>query len=376
MGGICTKCEGDIMISCSNPLLQYLARKSEIDSALARVLGRGRYILDDEVKTFEAEFASYVGVEYGIGVGSGTDALFLALVGCGIKHGDEVITVSHTAVATVAAIEQAGATPVIVDIEPEFYTIDPKKITNVITSRTKAIIPVHIYGQPVDLSLILEIAGNYGLKVIEDCAQAHGATHKGGRVGSYGDMACFSFYPTKNLGALGDGGMVVTSQSELAEKITQLREYGWKERYISHFSGFNSRLDEIQAAILRVKLRYIDQDNIVRERIATKYQTELSNCDIILPKCRKGDRNVYHQYVIRLPKRDALKHHLENNGIAALIHYPVPVHLQPAYLGRLAGSGNLRETENVSREILSLPIYPELSNNDLQTVIDAIKSFE
>ncbi len=363
------------MILCANPRLQYLAHKSEIDRAVMRVLNRGWYILGEEVRAFEAEFAEYIGVKYGIGVGSGTEALHLALVACGIEPGDEVITVSHTAVATVAAIEQAGAIPVMVDIESGFYTIDPRKIATVLTSKTKAIIPVHLYGQPVDLNPILEIARKYGLRVIEDCAQAHGATYKGKRVGSYGDLACFSFYPTKNLGALGDGGMVVTDQPDLAHRVGLLREYGWAERYISHFPGSNSRLDEVQAAILRVKLRYLDQDNIARAHIASMYQVGLSGCGMTLPTVRQEASHVYHLYVVRTPRRDALRQHLKGKGIAALIHYPVPVHLQPAYRGRLAGSDNLLETERAAREVLSLPIYPELDKTDVQTVLEVVRTF-
>ena len=363
------------MILCADPRRQYLAHKSEIDSAITGVLNSGRYILGEEVKAFEAEFAAYIGVECGIGVGSGTDALHLALAACEIGTGDEVITVSHTAVATVAAVELAGAKPVLVDIEPDFYTIDPRKIETAVTSKTKAIIPVHLYGQPVDLEPILEISRKYGLRVIEDCAQAPGAVYKGKRVGSYGDLACFSFYPTKNLGALGDGGMVVTDQPELARRLRLLREYGWADRYVSRIPGWNSRLDEVQAAILRVKLRYLDQDNTARDRIASMYRDGLNGCGITLPACRQAASHVYHLYVIRTPRRDALKQHLKDNGIAPLIHYPVPVHLQPAYQERLTGRNKLSETERAAREVLSLPIYPELSEADLGAVIEAVRTF-
>lgn len=381
------------MIFCANPRCQYLAHKNEIDRAVNRVFGQGQYIMGKEVKAFESEFSAYIGVEHGIGVASGTDALHLALVAGGIEPGDEVITVSHTAVATIAAIEQAGAIPVMVDIEPDFYTINPDMIAAQITPRTKAVIPVHLYGQPVDLKPVLEIAGNYGLRVIEDCAQAHGAVYKGNRVGSFGDMACFSFYPTKNLGAIGDGGMIVTNNSELAQQARLLREYGWAERYISHFPGCNSRLDEVQAAILRVKLRYLDQDNAARARIAAMYQAGLSDGDIILPRCRPEtndqdavpteSRHVYHLYVVRSSQRDALKKHLEDKGIGALIHYPVPVHLQPAYMTRLKSkifeltrkNVPLLETEKAATEVLSLPIYPELNRRDVEAVIEAVRTF-
>jgi len=352
-----------------------MAHKGEIDDAVVRVLNRGQYILGEEVKAFEAEFAAYIGASHGVGVSSGTEGLCMALIACGIGVGDEVITVSHTAVATVAAIEKAGATPVMVDIEPDFFTIDPKKITTAVTSKTKAIIPVHLYGQPVDLTPILEIARTYELRVIEDCAQAHGATYKGKRVGSYGDLGCFSFYPTKNPGALGDGGMVVTDQSELAHQLGLLREYGWAERYISLIPGWNSRLDEVQAAVLRIKLRYLDQGNAARSRIAKMYRDGLGECGLILPACRQEAGHVYHLYVIRTARRDALKHHLKDKGIAALIHYPLPVHLHPAYQGRLDGIRNLQETERIVPEVLSLPIYPELSKKDVQTVIESVRAF-
>jgi len=375
MAGVCAKGEGAEMILCANPHLQYLSRKSEIDRAVKRVMDSGWYILGKEVKAFEAEFSAYIGVKHGVGVGSGTEALHLALRACNIEAGDEVITVSHTAVATVAAIEQSGATPVFVDIEPDFFTMDPRKIAVAVTPKTKAIIPVHLYGQPVDLDPILDISKKYGLRVIEDCAQAHGAAYKGKRVGSYCDLACFSFYPTKNLNALGDGGMVVTDQPELAQRLRLLREYGWAERFISHLPGWNSRLDELQAAILRVKLLYLDQDNAARTRIAGMYHHGLRNCEISLPSCRQTGSHVYHQYVVRTPRRDALKQHLKDKGIAAQVHYPVPVHLQPAYRGRFAGSDNLAETEHATREVLSLPIYPELDKTQVQTVLEAVRTF-
>ena len=375
MDSICAGSGRAEMIPCANPYLQYLARKVEIDNALKRVMDSGWYILGEEVTAFESEFSAYTGVEFGVGVGSGTEALHLALAACNIGSGDEVITVSHTAVATVAAIEQAGAIPVFVDIESDFFTMDPRKIAVAITPKTKAIIPVHLYGQPVDLDPILKISKKYGLRMIEDCAQAHGAAYKNKRVGSYGDLACFSFYPTKNLGALGDGGMVVTDHPELAQRLRLLREYGWAERFISHFPGFNSRLDEVQAAILRTKLRYLDQDNMARRRIAMMYRSGLSGSEITLPTCRPDVNHVYHLFVVRVPRRDALKAYLKNKNIAASIHYPVPVHLQPAYQGRLPGRDRLLETEQAAAEVLSLPIYPELSMTEVQAVIEAVRTF-
>jgi dTDP-4-amino-4,6-dideoxygalactose transaminase len=363
------------MILCGNPRQQYLARKSEIDAAIARVLDKGWYILGDEVRAFENEFAAYVGVRHGVGVGNGTDALHLALAACEIGAGDEVVTVSHTAVATVAAIEMAGATPVLVDIDPVFFTLDPEKLVAAITPRTKAIIPVHLYGQPADLDRIVDIAGRRNLRVIEDCSQAHGAVYKSARVGSHGDIGCFSFYPTKNLGAIGDGGLLVTDDPSLAERARLLREYGWADRYVSNISGWNSRLDELQAAILRVKLGYLNEDNAARARIAHRYADALSECGMIMPTERAECTHVFHLFVIRSERRDELQDFLTERGVGALVHYRVPVHLQPAYEGRLAGCENLSNTETVAAEILSLPIYPELDDRQVDMVIGAVKGF-
>ena len=287
------------MILCSNPKAQYLEHQAEIDEAIAHVLEKGRYILGEEVLAFEEEFATYIGVDHGIGVGNCTDAIHLALRACGIGIGDEVITVSHTAVATVAAIELAGATPVLVDIEPDFYTIDPGQLQKAISPKTKAIIPVHLYGQSADLEAVLKIAKQHNLRVIEDCAQATGALYKNRRIGSFGDLACFSFYPTKNLGAIGDGGMIVCNESKLAKKVKCLREYGWDESRISQFAGVNSRLDELQAAVLRVKLPYLDEDNSKRRKLAKLYDQGLSG--LLLPKIRAEAIPVYHLYEARCP---------------------------------------------------------------------------
>lgn len=360
------------MIQVSNPYAQYITNKKEIDEAISRVLGSGRYILGLEVELFEKEFASYIGTAHGIGVGSGTEALHIALSACGVGRGDEVITVSNTAVATVAAIELTGAVPVFVDIDPDYYTIDPEKIESAITPQTKAIIPVHIYGQPADMDPVLKIAKEHGLFIIEDCAQAHGAKYKEARVGSVGHMGCFSFYPTKNLGALGDGGIVVTNDENLAEKAKSLREYGWSARYVSSSVGWNSRLDEIQAAVLRVKLKHLDVDNSKRACVATMYDQELSTTRLILPKMeRRKYMHVHHLYVVRSPERNKILATLQDNGICASIHYPVPVHLQPLYKTRFDYK-ELPETEKAANEIISLPIYPELSESDVQKVIKII----
>jgi dTDP-4-amino-4,6-dideoxygalactose transaminase len=364
------------MILCSNPRAQYQAHKQEIDAALAAVLERGWYVLGQEVSTFEKEFAAYVGTRFAIGVGSGTDAIHLALRACGIGPGDEVITVAHTAVATVAAIELCGAVPVLVDIEPDHYTLDPGKVERAVTARTRAILPVHLYGQPADLAPLLGLARLHSLRVIEDCAQAHGARYGKVRVGSLGDLGCFSFYPTKNLGALGDGGMVVTSDAGLAERVRLLREYGWAERYVSHYAGLNSRLDEIQAAVLRVKLPHLDADNATRARLARIYDGKLAGTSLTLPIRRQGASHVYHLYVVRSGQRDRLREHLTRQGIGALVHYPVPIHLQPAYRGRLPGCDSLPVTELAAQQVLSLPLYPELDEEQVKKIADVIVGFE
>lgn len=362
------------MILCSHPKAQYEAYKDEIDSAVKRVLESGWYVLGEEVRSFEKEFSDYIGVPFGIGVGSGTEAIHLALACFGIGRDDEVITVSHTATATVAAIELTGATPVLVDIEPDYFTLDPAQLKSAITPRTKAIVPVHMYGQVADMTPILEIARQHNLRVIEDCAQAHGALYKNKRVGSWGDMACFSFYPTKNLGALGDGGMVVTADKTLADKAMLLRQYGWAERFSSQVAGWNTRLDEIQAAILRVKLKHLDQDNAKRASLAQLYDSELANHGHILPHKRDHSTHVYHLYVIRSKKRDELLSHLKERGIGAAIHYPVPIHLQPAY-EKLPGHDRLPTTEQRCGEIMSLPMYPELTLSDVRLITETIAAY-
>lgn len=359
----------------ANPGANTQAHRAEIEAAIARVLDRGWYILGPEVEAFEAEFAAFCGVAHGIGVGSGTEALHLALRALGIGPGEEVITVSHTAVATIAAIELAGARPVLVDVDPLTYTLDPARLESAITPRTRAIIPVHLYGQPADLGLIQEIARRYGLWLIEDAAQAHGAVYRGRRVGSWGDLACFSFYPTKNLGALGDGGMVVTNDAHLAGRVRELREYGWRQRYVSEIAGFNSRLDEVQAAVLRVKLRYLEAENARRRALAQRYTALLAGCTVVPPAERPDARHVYHLYVIRSSRRDDLRQALHSRGIITGIHYPVPVHLQPAYRHLHPGPDTLPVTERLAGEVLSLPLYPELNEAQVETVAQAIWEF-
>src|SRR5512135_157743 len=363
------------MIPAANPHAQYFSHKTEIDEAIKAAIDGNRYILGPQTKAFEHEFAEYVGLKYGVGVGSGTEALHLAIRACEIGGGDDVITVAHTAVATVSAIELAGATPVLVDIDPATFTLDPQKLESAITPRTKAIIPVHIYGGSANLDPILKIAKRYELKVIEDCAQAHGARYHTKRLGSWGDVACFSFYPTKNLGAIGDGGFVATNDPVIAERLDLLRQYGWRERYISEIGGWNTRLDELQAAILRVKLKYLDADNDRRRQRAAMYDEMLQGV-VATPIELADTRHVYHLYVIRSPQRDRLMKHLADRGIGSAIHYPQPTHLQPAYRGRLGDVGSLPETEKAAKEILSLPMFPELNESDLRVVVDAIREFK
>jgi dTDP-4-amino-4,6-dideoxygalactose transaminase len=361
-----------VFVPQADPKAGYLAHRTEIDAAIRRVLDSGRYILGREVEAFEQMFAAYLEVHHAIGVGSGTEALHLALRAQGIGTGDEVITVSHTSVATVAAIELCGATPVLVDIDLSAYTIDPSRIESAITKRTKAIIPVHLYGQPADMESIMAIARHHGLWVIEDCAQSHGAVYRERKAGAWGHAAAFSFYPTKNLGAIGDGGIVVTDAPELAERVRLLREYGWRRRYVSDFPGLNSRLDELQAAILSVKARYLDEENQKRRDLAKVYEEILSATNLMLPTSIPGTRHVYHQYVVRSANRDALKEFLAGKGIGTAIHYPVPVHRQPAYQGRLRCAGSMANTEMVAGEILSLPIYPQLTFEQVRQVAETI----
>jgi dTDP-4-amino-4,6-dideoxygalactose transaminase len=354
---------------------QYRVLSEEIDAAVKRVLDGGWYILGEETRSLEAEFAAYVGANYGVGVASGTDALTLALQAVGVEPGDEVITVSHTAVATVVAVERAGARPVLIDIDPITFTMDPAQLESSISIRTRAILPVHLYGHPADVEPILAIARRHGLAVIEDCAQAHGASYRGQLVGSWGDAAAFSFYPTKNLGAMGDGGMVVTKQIELAERLRLLRQYGWVSRYVSQVKGSNSRLDELQAAILRVKLRYLAGWNEQRYELATHYATSLQNTHLVLPRAVGDVTHVYHLYVVRVKERDALLAYLCERGINAQVHYPVPVHLQPAYADLGLVPGSLPETERAAAEVLSLPLYPEMGREALESTSEAIQEW-
>jgi dTDP-4-amino-4,6-dideoxygalactose transaminase len=365
----------------------YLAHKDGIDRAIHRVLESGHYILGQEVAAFEEEFAGYVGARFAVGVGNGTDALHLALRACGIGPGDAVITVSHTATATVAAIELAEATPVLVDIHPDTLTMDPARLEETVLGmlgghssagapRPRAVIPVHLYGLPADMPAILDIAGRYDLLVIEDSAQSHGAAIRGVKTGAWGHVAAFSFYPTKNLGALGDGGALVTSDHALAERAGQLRQYGWRLRYVSDFPGMNSRLDELQAAILREKLPFLDRQNARRREIARIYDSLLPAGAFRRTSVPSGITHAYHQYVVRCARRDDARAFLKASGVGTLIHYPVPVHKQPAYQDRVPiGSGGLQHTEQACREVLSLPMHPLLTDEDASRVGECLRSW-
>jgi dTDP-4-amino-4,6-dideoxygalactose transaminase len=354
---------------------QYESIRADVDESIARVLAKGSYILGEEVGAFEKEFAGYCGAAHCAGVASGTEALRLALLACGIGENDEVIAPAHTAVATVAAIEATGACAVFVDIDLVRFCLDPKLIARHLTSRTRAILPVHLYGCPADMDPILQVARENDLLVVEDGSQAHGAVYDGRKAGSLGDIAAFSFYPTKNLGAFGDGGAVVTDNPALAEKVRLLRQYGWKERYVSLVRGMNSRLDELQAAVLRVKLRHLDEWNARRRELAHLYIELLSGTDLILPTVPEGSEHVFHQFVIRHPRRDDLREYLKEAGIHTLVHYPVPIHLQPAYADLGYSEGSLPNTELAAREVLSLPLYPEMTEDSVRRVSRRILEF-
>lgn len=358
---------------------EYRSIQAEIDAAVERTLHSGWYILGREVAAFEEEFAAFLHGRGGdavtcVGVNSGTDALQLALMACGIGPGDEVITVSHTAVATAAAVSLTGATPVFVDIDPLTYTLDPAALAAAITPRTRAVIPVHLYGHPAQMEAILSIAADAGIRVIEDCAQAHGARYLGRSVGTMGDLGCFSFYPTKNLGALGDGGAVVSRDPSLAERARLLREYGWTPaaRYVSQAQGMNSRLDEMQAAILRAKLAHLEAWNEARRQVAAWY-AELLPEGLVQPIERAGCEHVYHLYVVRVADRDAVRSELAARGVGTGIHYPVPIHLQPAYAGTAGVRHDLSRTEAAAGEILSLPMHPHLSREQVEAVAEALR---
>lgn len=364
-----------MIIPQADPQANYRAQQAAIDAAIRRVLDSGQYILGAETRAFETEFAAYIGQPYGVGVANGTDALALALRACGVDATREVITVAHTAVATIAAICQTGATPVCIDIDPHTLTLDPDHLAAALTPRTRAIVPVHLYGQPANLAAICTFAERHGLYVIEDCAQAHGAVYQNRRVGAWGHLAAFSFYPTKNLGALGDGGLIVGSNPALSARLLALRQYGWDDNRISQSDGVNSRLDELQAAVLRVKLRTLDADNARRHARAAQYTARLASTGLLLPTPPADSVHAYHLYVVQHANRDHLRAFLAERGIGSAIHYPVPAHLQPGYRERVRVVGPLTHTERAAQTVLSLPLYPELSPSAVDQVADALHAW-
>jgi dTDP-4-amino-4,6-dideoxygalactose transaminase len=352
---------------------QYDQIKDELKEPIEKVMQSAGFILGEDVGLFEKEFAGYCGVKYGIGVNSGTDALFLACLACGIVKGNEVVTPAYTYIATSLGISMTGARPVFVDIDEKTCNIDISKIEKAITKRTKAILLVHLYGHPADIGPIMRIAKKHKLKVIEDCAQAHGALYKNKKVGSFGDAACFSFYPTKNLGAFGDGGMVITNSEEIRDRMLLLRDYGRKGRYEHIIKGYNSRLDTLQAAILRVTLKHLDEWNEKRRKNAALY-TKLfkeSKLDIVLPREADYAKHVYHLYTVRVKNRENVMEKLADKGVRTLIHYPIPIHLQKCYKELGYQKGCFPISERCCEEILSLPMYPELTEEEINYVVAA-----
>lgn len=353
----------------------YLEIKDELDAAYHRAMDSGWYILGGEVCAFEEEFAAFVGTKHCISVGNGLDALQLILRGYGIGAGDEVIVPANTYIATWLAVSGAGAVPVPVEPVERTFNLDARLIEAAITSKTKAILPVHLYGQTAEMDAINEIAGQAGLKVIEDAAQSHGARYKGRRAGALGDAAGWSFYPTKNLGAYGDAGAITTDDTELAERVRLLRNYGSKEKYYNEVKGINSRLDELHAALLRVRLGCLDEWNSRRARIAEMYLTELSETDLLLPAVADGAEPVWHLFVVRSREREKLQSYLKSSGVSTLVHYPVPPHLQRAYAEMGLAEGTYPITEEIHREVLSLPMGPHLSSEDAARVVETVRSF-
>lgn len=354
----------------------YQTIKHEIDRAIAGVLESGWFILGKQVERFEEEFAAFCGLPYGAGVNSGTDALYLALLACGVKEGDEVIIVPNTAVPTVCAIRMAGATPVFCDVRPDTLVMDPALIEDRVTPKTKAIVPVHLYGRMCDMDSIIQVAQAHGLKVVEDACQAHGAEWNGLKSGNLGDAACYSFYPSKNLGAFGDGGMVVTKDAAIYKKVKMLRNYGKQDRDHNAVEGINSRLDELQAAVLRAKLSHLDAWNDRRRRIADRYGTGVINRAVALPEEGASEKHVYHLYVVQTSHREDLQRHMQERGIQTVVHYPLPVYKQPAYRRYDVAGNRCPVAEQASDRILSLPVYPELTDEEVDHVIDSLNAWE
>lgn len=349
--------------------------RAALDGAISDVIDRSSFIMGPQIKEFEAAFAEFCGCGYAVGVSSGTSALFLAMAACGVGPGSEVITIPHTFIATAEAATALGARVVFVDINPATYTMDTSKLEAAVTDRTRAIVPVHLYGHPTDMDPVLELARSRGIKVIEDCAQAHGAEYKRKKVGAIGDVGCFSFFPAKNLGALGDAGAVTTNDPEIARKISLLRNHGREGKYEHEYAGYNERMDTLHAAVLNVKLPHLQEWNEARRSNAALYNRLLAGSEAVLPTEMPWAKHVYHLYVIRCSKRDDLQKHLQDRGIATGVHYPVPLHLQPAYSGLGYREGDFPVTEKAAKEILSLPMYPELSEEQLGSVSSAVVEF-
>ena len=368
-------------ILSADPRASWAAHAIGVSEAIERVLRSGKYILGPEVEAFEREWAAYVGCAFSIGVASGTDALELALRAAGISAGDVVVTAANTVTATAAAIERTGASLALADIDPASFTLSPAALAEWLDApdapEVRAVVPMHLYGQPANMPALCALARVHGFKLIEDAAQAHGARVAGRRVGDWGAAGAFSFYPTKNLGAIGDGGAVVTSDPDFATRVRSLRQYGWKDRYVASEPGFNSRLDELQAAILRVKLGSLDTETGRRRAIAARYRRALSGLpDLVLPTEVAGSEMVWHQFVVRHPERAALQRHLESRRVLAGVLYPTPIHLQPAYRDRVMMPPNgLEEAERACREVLSLPVHPQLGDDDMERVIEAVRTF-
>ena len=349
--------------------------QDELFKEFGAILERMHLFLGPNVQAFEAAFRAYCQVQHGVSVSSGTDALFAALRACDVGPGDEVIAPAHTFFATIEAIIHVGAIPVLVDVEPDTLTIDVDAVREAVTKATKAIVPVHLYGHPADMDPILQIAREYGLRVIEDAAQAHGARYKGRPCGSMGDAGCFSFYFTKNLGAFGEGGFITTADSTIAEKVRLLRHHGQVSKFEHAVVGHNLRMDELQAAVLGARLKVLEADNAGRRQAARDYDQGLATLPLELPGARRDAEHVYHQYVVRVDDRDGLRAFLKDRSIATAIHYPKAIHQQPAYAGQLAGSDRLPVTDELIRKIVSLPMYPQLGGEDLRTIVTAIRDW-
>ncbi len=368
--------DGNPLVPFVDLKAQYQAIKSEVEAAISRVVESGRYILGPEVENFEKDFAEYVGARFCVGVNSGTSALQLALMAAGVGVTDEVIVPANTFFATAETVSTAGARPVFVDADSVAYTIDVSKIENAVTARTRAIIPVHLYGQPADLDPIFEIARRHNLIVIEDAAQAHGAEYKGRRVGALGDIGCFSFYPAKNLGAYGDAGAIVTDDDMVARRLRLLRDHGSDRKYYHEIVGYNFRLETLQAAVLTVKLRHLESWTRLRRHHAAQYHELLKTSSLVLPRELEYSRHVYHLYVVQSDRRDELQRKLAAAGVQTGIHYPVPIHLQPAYSSLGYRAWDFPETEKQSQRVLSLPMFAELTDGQINLVVEALKQRE